>query len=224
MQRATYPQLLHHPQGHDPDVLSAVGQEHGFDDPRCGFIAFLSHAIDGTNVPYIEIETRRGDVGYRTVPASKLDGIAATRRLLECFDVRFLDVPRAYDNVIGPAIERLPIRCLIRAAVPIRFRAFGSDPSNKEHLRGVPQPLPECGRSLRRRRAAWQAAGEAVSSRTPRLARGTVSADLMRQPVVFVGQVEQVGAQFRARFVFRHFTELRGLLAIVRCPLRGLQD
>ncbi len=89
------------------DVLSAVGAEHGFDDSRCGFIVFLPHAVDAASAPYIEIETRRGELGYRIVPTPKLAGMAATRRLLECFDVRFLDVPRAYDRVIGPAVELL---------------------------------------------------------------------------------------------------------------------
>jgi GT2 family glycosyltransferase len=90
-----------------PDVLSAVGAEHGFDDSRCGFIVFLPHAVDPASPPYVEIETRRGELGYRVLPSRRLGGMAATRRLLECFDVRFLDVPRAYDRVIGPAVELL---------------------------------------------------------------------------------------------------------------------
>ncbi|HWB51435.1 MAG TPA: glycosyltransferase family 2 protein [Stellaceae bacterium] len=112
-----------------PDVLAAVGTEHGFDDPRCGFIVFLPHAVDGAGTPYIEIETRRGEVGYRLVPPPKLGGIAAIRRLLECFDVRFLDVPRAYDRVVGPAVELLN-KNRLETGPNVASLEFGTPPAN----------------------------------------------------------------------------------------------
>jgi GT2 family glycosyltransferase len=114
-----------------PDVVAAVGEQHGFDDVRCGFIVFLPHAVDGANAPYLEIETRRGEVGYRTVPAPRLEGIAATKRLLECFDVRFLDVPRAYDRVIGPAVELLT-KSRLRTGPAITALEFGEPPVRPE--------------------------------------------------------------------------------------------
>jgi len=114
-----------------PDVLAGIGKQHGFDDPRCGFIVFLERAVDGANIPYFEIETRCGEVGYRTLPPPKLEGIAATKRLLECFDVRFLDVPRAYDRVIGPAIELLT-KNRLKAAPLVTALEFGAPPANPE--------------------------------------------------------------------------------------------
>ncbi|MBN9509929.1 MAG: glycosyltransferase [Alphaproteobacteria bacterium] len=90
-----------------PDVLAAVGVQQGYDDSRCGFIAFLSRAVSPDARIYLEVETQRRDVAFKTVPQPKLDGITAIKRMLGCFDVRFLDVSAAYDRVIGPAAERL---------------------------------------------------------------------------------------------------------------------
>jgi GT2 family glycosyltransferase len=114
-----------------PDVLTAVGEQHGFDDFRCGFIAFLPNSVDGSSAPYIEIETRRGEVGYRTIPAPRLDGIAAMKRLLDCFDVRFLDVPKAYDRVIGPAIELLN-KSRLKTRPNVAVIEFGARPVDPE--------------------------------------------------------------------------------------------
>jgi GT2 family glycosyltransferase len=120
-----------------PDVLTAIGQQHGFDDSRCGFIAFLPNAVDGSNIPYIEIETRRGEVGYRNVPPAKLEGFSAMKRLLECFDVRFLDVPKAYDRVIGPAVELLN-KSRLKTRPNVTVVEFGTPPADPEFTVIVP--------------------------------------------------------------------------------------
>jgi GT2 family glycosyltransferase len=90
-----------------PDVVAAFAAQHGADDPRCGFVAFVPQSvIPGARI-YIEVETARREVGFRGVPRPKLQGLAAIRRVLEGIDVRFGEVPRAFDNVIGPAVELL---------------------------------------------------------------------------------------------------------------------
>jgi GT2 family glycosyltransferase len=88
------------------DVIEAFPQ-HGFTDTRCGFIAFLPKAVSRTSRIYIEIETAKREVGYRGVPAPKLDGLAAIKRLLSGVDVRFGEVQPAFDRVLGPAVEGL---------------------------------------------------------------------------------------------------------------------
>ena len=100
-----------------PDVIEAFGQ-HGFSEPRCGFIAFLPHSVRSGSHIHIEIETTRGEVGYRTVPPPRLEGIDAMRRLLSVVDVRFAEVQPAFDLVIGPAVERLN---QARLATPTRL-------------------------------------------------------------------------------------------------------
>lgn len=120
-----------------PDVLSAVEAEHGFDDSRCGFIVFLPHAVDPASPPYVEIETRRGELAYRVLPSRRLGSMAAIRRLLECFDVRFLDVPRAYDRVIGPAVELLN-RGRLKVRPTVTAVEFGTPPADPEFSVIVP--------------------------------------------------------------------------------------
>ena len=89
------------------DVLSAFQDKYGFDDPRCGFVAFLPHAATRDGQIYVEIETVRGEIGHRPLPRGKLQGIAAIRHVLERVNVRFGAVPPAYDKVLGPAVEAL---------------------------------------------------------------------------------------------------------------------
>ena len=61
---------------------------------RCGFIAaFPNVVLPGTPL-YIEVETGRHEVGFRNVPAAKLDGMAAIKRILDCFSPRFDEVQR----------------------------------------------------------------------------------------------------------------------------------
>jgi GT2 family glycosyltransferase len=109
-----------------PDVLAAF-PKYGFDDPRCGFLAFLPKAVTPNQRIYIEIETCKRELGYYTLPPPKLTGMAAIKRLLEAIDLRFADVPRVYDRVLGPALQelnrsRLSVRpkftCIDHGSVP----------------------------------------------------------------------------------------------------------
>jgi GT2 family glycosyltransferase len=94
-----------------PDVMEALAGR-GFDDPRCGFIVFVPHAVAPDGKLYIEVETRSREVGYRNVPRVKLEGITAIKRLLAAVDVRFDEVQHAFDRVLGPAVEGLNERRL----------------------------------------------------------------------------------------------------------------
>jgi GT2 family glycosyltransferase len=100
-----------------PDVIVSVGGKHGFDDPRCGFIAYVPCTELSNAEMYMEVETTQREVGYRKLPAPKLDGIAAIKRMLNAFEVRYSEVPRAYDRTIGPAVELLN---RTRLAIPPR--------------------------------------------------------------------------------------------------------
>ena len=103
-----------------PDVISSVGAERGFDDPRCGFIAYLPVMPSPKSEIYAEVESTSREVGFRKLPPPKLEGIAAIKRLLSAFDVRYGAVHRAFDTVIGPAVELLNQR---RLANPPRVQA-----------------------------------------------------------------------------------------------------
>lgn len=89
------------------DVVEAVGAKHGFDDPRCGFIVFLPHAVSPGKRLYIEIETTRGEIGYRAITRPRLQGMTAIKHILERVNARFGAVPHAFGRVVGPAVEML---------------------------------------------------------------------------------------------------------------------
>jgi len=111
-----------------PDVITALGVANGFDDSRCGFMAFFPKIVLQGPPLYIEIETGRHEVGFRNVPAAKLDGMAAIRRILDCFSPRFDEVQPALD-VVGPAIELLNKARLAQKPV-VTEKAYGSMPSS----------------------------------------------------------------------------------------------
>lgn len=95
-----------------PDVISSIGAEHGFDDPRCGFLIFVPCRLSADLPLYLEVETANHQVGYKNVRPPRLEGIAAIRKILDLFDVRYNDVPHVFDNIIGPAIDLLNRRRL----------------------------------------------------------------------------------------------------------------
>jgi len=90
-----------------PDVITGVGVQHGFEDPQCGFIGYVPCSTLSNADMYMEVETTQREVGFRKLPAPKLDGIAAIKRMLVAFDVRYNEVPRAYDRTVGPAVDLL---------------------------------------------------------------------------------------------------------------------
>jgi GT2 family glycosyltransferase len=95
-----------------PDVISSVGVERGFDDPRCGFITYLPSTPSSKSEIYAEVETAGREVGFRKLPTPRLEGIQAIKRLLSAFDVRYDAVPHVFDTVIGPAVGLLNERRL----------------------------------------------------------------------------------------------------------------
>lgn len=111
-----------------PDVITAVGSVNGFDDTRCGFIAFFPEVVLQGFPLYIEVETNRREVGFRNVPPTKLDGMAAIKRILDCFSPRFDEVQPAFEK-IGPAIALLNKSRLSQRPV-ICEKTYGAVPSS----------------------------------------------------------------------------------------------
>ena len=111
-----------------PDVLETIGAQHGFQELQCGYMAFLGNAYARDDQAYLEVETIRGEVGYRSVPEPKLAGMQAIRFLLDRFDVRYGDLVRVLDNVVGPAVASLN-RERLRERPAFEVIAFGPQPA-----------------------------------------------------------------------------------------------
>ena len=89
------------------DVLDTVGRTYGFDDSRCGFIAFVPARFPAHEPAWLRIGAAEGRVGYTTIPPRRLRGLPAIRRILTVLDVQDGDVRAAFDRVAGPACSRL---------------------------------------------------------------------------------------------------------------------
>lgn len=90
-----------------PDVISSVGAEHGFDDPRCGFLVYVPCNLTRDDPLYLEIETEGRHVGYKNIPESRLEGLPAIRKILDVFQARYNEIPRAFDRTVGPPVDLL---------------------------------------------------------------------------------------------------------------------
>ena len=94
------------------DVIGSVGQENGFSDPACGFIAYVPLPGHDGSALHLEIETSAGEVGYKNLPPPRLGGLAAIKRLLGEVDAQYRDIDSLYDHIFGPAIAALSARRL----------------------------------------------------------------------------------------------------------------
>ncbi len=99
------------------DVLDTVGRPLGLEDGRCGFMAFLPATLLPHEPAWLRIETCDARVGYATIPARRLRGLSAIRRILTVLDGQDADVRTALDTVVGPACGRLN---RARLAVPAK--------------------------------------------------------------------------------------------------------
>lgn len=99
-----------------PDVVTAVGQPYGFSDPRCGFVAYVAAAIAPGETSYLEVELETGEIGFKNLRISRRSGMDAIRSILEGIDVRYGEIDRAFDNVLGPAVRSLNAARLLEPA------------------------------------------------------------------------------------------------------------
>ena len=89
------------------DVIESMGQLHGFSDPSCGFIAYVPTPGHDGGALHLEIDTAAGEVGHKNLPAVRLTGFAAIKRLLSEIDVQYKDIDSLYDHIFGPAVANL---------------------------------------------------------------------------------------------------------------------
>ncbi len=102
------------------DVIDSTGYKEGFTDPNCGFIAFVPTPHHNGGKLHLEIETSSGEVGHKNLPASRLTGMAAIKRLLSEVDTQYKDVEGLYDHIFGPSIRALSEhRLAVRPSVDV---------------------------------------------------------------------------------------------------------
>jgi GT2 family glycosyltransferase len=116
-----------------PDVVAEVGARLGVTDPRCGFMAYAAGcAADAAGPLHAEVELKGGEIGYRNLPAPKLAGNAAIRRVLDDVQLAPDEIAAAFDRVLGPPLAAINRARLARPR-PRSVVEFGS-----------PNPEPVC--------------------------------------------------------------------------------
>ena len=116
-----------------PDVVAALGP--ALADTECGFIASLV-LPPGTDPVYLEVETPRGEIGYKPLEAREPAGVEGIRQILSGFDFRYDQLARAF-AVLGPAIRALNARRLARRP-RVGTLALGEPPAAPRHSVIVP--------------------------------------------------------------------------------------
>jgi GT2 family glycosyltransferase len=113
-----------------PDVIASVGAERGYENPRCGFIARVPTLFRPGPDLHLEAETADGEIGFRKLPAPRLTGLAALKRILGATDHQYADVDFRFDRIFGPAVHSLNAARLAAAPQPcVETSMFGEPPA-----------------------------------------------------------------------------------------------
>ena len=86
---------------------SPTGEWNGGLSAKCGFLAYLPDVYVAGETPYAEVETLDGEVGFKSTAAIRSAGVDTIKDLLGRLDLRYDELVRGYDLVVGPAIQSI---------------------------------------------------------------------------------------------------------------------
>ncbi len=89
------------------DVRDGFADKFGGLSANCGFLAYLPNVYVPGETPYAEVETVHGEVGFKSMAAIRSAGVDTIKDILGRLDLRYNDLVRAYDVVVGPAIQSI---------------------------------------------------------------------------------------------------------------------
>ena len=89
------------------DVRDGFADKFGGLSAKCGFLAYLPDVYVPGETPYAEVETIHGEVGFKSMAAIRSAGVDTIKDLLARLDLRYNELVRGYDNVVGPAIQSI---------------------------------------------------------------------------------------------------------------------
>lgn len=89
------------------DVSDGFADKFGGLSAKCGFLTYLPDVYVPGQVPYIEIETLRGEIGFKSIANVRSAGVDSIKDMLARIDLRYGELVEGYDRVIGPAIDSI---------------------------------------------------------------------------------------------------------------------
>jgi GT2 family glycosyltransferase len=107
-----------------PDVRDGFAERFGGLSAKCGFLAYLPDIYVPGETPYAEVETIHGEVGFKSMAAIRSAGVDTIKDILTRLDLRYDELARGYDDVVGPAIESIN-RFRMRNKATYSLRHFG---------------------------------------------------------------------------------------------------
>jgi GT2 family glycosyltransferase len=90
-----------------PDVRDEFASAYGGLSLQSGFIAFVDNIDVTSEAPYAEIETVNGETIFKRIPIPQSCGLDTIKQVLSLVDLRYQELIRGYDEVIGPAITAI---------------------------------------------------------------------------------------------------------------------
>jgi GT2 family glycosyltransferase len=121
-----------------PDVIAAYGPTHGMTNENCGFLAYAADVYAPGETVYIEVETKDGEVAYKSFPKPRRPGIAAIEAILSELHLRYADLTDAFDSIIGPAVSAINTE---RCATPPRVKTITYGPERRDPRCSIIVPL-----------------------------------------------------------------------------------
>lgn len=111
------------------DAIERVAVSHEVAAERAGYMVFVPDIAVAGAPCYAEVELLDGEVGFKGLPPLRSPGLPTIKDMLAQFDLRYQDMVRAYDKVVGPAVTALnAFRMAEKTA--IREMVFGDQPTN----------------------------------------------------------------------------------------------
>jgi len=89
------------------DVAQKLAEAYPDFPKKSGFMTFLRAFPLGREAFYLEVEMQDGTVGFKCAPLPGSPGLPAIKDVLSRFDLRYAEMVRAYDSVVGPAVAAL---------------------------------------------------------------------------------------------------------------------
>jgi GT2 family glycosyltransferase len=90
-----------------PDVRDGFATSHSGLSVMCGYLAYATGVRIGNDAPYIEIETHSGETLFKILPPVRSSGIDAIKDMLNRIELRYGELVKGYDEVMGPAIDAM---------------------------------------------------------------------------------------------------------------------
>ena len=110
------------------DVRQGFSKQFGGLIDECGFLAFVGDVYSPGETVYFEVQGKLGDVAFKRVAQVRSAGVDTIKETLSNLELRYDELARGYDHVLGPAVAAMNDFRLMEA-VDYKEMSFGDSPA-----------------------------------------------------------------------------------------------